>query len=256
MRRGVAVVAAAAGRVRAIRDEMPDVNVRDIGRDAIRKREAGNAVVLQHGDDWETQYSHLRRGSVAVRPGDVVEAGDVLGLIGLSGNTEFPHLHFEVRYQGRPVDPFVGQSGSSDCDAGEGQLWQSQALEALRYRPTGLLQAGFASSVPDRRAVEAGNASSRQLAIDADALLFWVELFGAQKGDRESIEVFAPDGELIASRSATIQRHKARWFSYAGRKRRGDAWPSGRYRANYRLLRSEGGDARPVIDIERTILVN
>src|SRR4051794_27387255 len=96
-RRGVPVLAAAAGRVRAVRDGMPDVSVRDPSAAPVAGREAGNSVVIEHGEGWETQYAHLRKGSVAVRPGDRVEGGQPLGMTGLSGNTEFPHLHFEVR---------------------------------------------------------------------------------------------------------------------------------------------------------------
>ncbi|MGH6947191.1 MAG: M23 family metallopeptidase, partial [Kiloniellales bacterium] len=94
MEESVPVVAAAAGVVKALRDGMEDISIRDPGADSVRGREAGNSVIVDHGDGWETQYSHMRRGSVAVEVGDRVDAGDRLGLIGLSGNTEFPHLHF------------------------------------------------------------------------------------------------------------------------------------------------------------------
>jgi len=67
MESGVAVIAAADGVVRATRDGMDDVSVREIGHEAIRNRFAGNAVVLTHPGGWETQYSHLKRGSVTVR---------------------------------------------------------------------------------------------------------------------------------------------------------------------------------------------
>ena len=61
MTRGVAVIAAAPGRVRAIRDGMADRDVREPGAAKVEGREAGNAVVIDHGGGWETQYSHLRR---------------------------------------------------------------------------------------------------------------------------------------------------------------------------------------------------
>ena len=255
MRRGVAVVAAASGRVRAIRDEMPDISIRDAGEDSVSGREAGNAVVLTHEPDWETQYSHLLKGSVRVRPGDWVEAGDVLGLVGLSGQTEFPHLHFEVRYRGEAIDPFVGLSRASECGLGVEPLWSRQALNKLPYRPTGLLQTGFSSAAPSTRSVDEGEKLSGMLPPDSVALVFWVEIFGAHKGDVESIDLFDTDGKLLAKKRARIPRDKARWFSYAGKKRRGDAWAPGLYRAVYRLARGEGETARFVIDIERTIAV-
>ena len=63
---GVSVLAAADGVVRAVRDGMDDISVREIGHEAIMGREAGNAVVLNHGNGWETQYSHLKHGSIDV----------------------------------------------------------------------------------------------------------------------------------------------------------------------------------------------
>lgn len=56
----------------------------------------GNHVVLDHGEGSFSAYAHLRRGSVAVGPGDTVEPGAVLGRVGNSGNTSEPHLHFQL----------------------------------------------------------------------------------------------------------------------------------------------------------------
>jgi len=101
MREGVQVVASADGRVRAIRDEMPDISGQ---LKSIEGKEAGNSVAVMHGNGWETQYSHLRLGSVTVKPGQEVKAGQALGLVGLSGKTEFPLVHLAVRQRGKPVD--------------------------------------------------------------------------------------------------------------------------------------------------------
>src|SRR5215831_7163420 len=60
--RGVPVLAAARGRVRAIRDEMQDISIRAPGAPSVDGREAGNSVVIAHGDGWETQYAHMRLG--------------------------------------------------------------------------------------------------------------------------------------------------------------------------------------------------
>lgn len=253
MEAGVAVLAAAPGRVRAVRDGMADISVKDLGRDAIRGREAGNGVVIRHDADWETQYSHLRRDSVRVKPGQQVEAGQVLGLVGLSGNTEFPHLHFEARYRGRPVDPFIGLTPGEPCAAGVSPLWDEAALKALAYRPTGLLQAGFAARAPELRAVERGELSAANLATDAPVLAFWVEAFGVQAGDQEVLQLIAPDGGVLAEKRLRIAKPLARRFSYVGRKRSGTAWPAGEYRGRYRLLRGNAGT--PVIELERLLLV-
>ncbi len=63
----------------------------------------GNVVVLDHGDGSETRYAHLSRVSVAA--GDAVRQGDVIGAVGSTGASTGPHLHFELRFDGRAVDP-------------------------------------------------------------------------------------------------------------------------------------------------------
>jgi len=63
----------------------------------------GKMVVIDHGGGLTTRYAHLRR--VLVEVDDLVEAGDRIAEVGRSGNARGPHLHFEVRLEGRPVDP-------------------------------------------------------------------------------------------------------------------------------------------------------
>jgi murein DD-endopeptidase MepM/ murein hydrolase activator NlpD len=63
----------------------------------------GLAVVLDHGGALATLYGHLSR--LDVQPGDVVHRGDRIGLVGSTGASTGPHLHFEVRVSGTPVDP-------------------------------------------------------------------------------------------------------------------------------------------------------
>ena len=63
----------------------------------------GLHLVLDHGGGLTTLYGHLL--STAVRHGDLVGAGQVIGAVGSTGNSTGPHLHFEVRAAGQPVDP-------------------------------------------------------------------------------------------------------------------------------------------------------
>jgi len=63
----------------------------------------GNYVVIQHDAGLKTLYGHLL--AIGVKEGDVVKRGQLIGLVGSTGNSTGPHTHFEVRIDNSPVDP-------------------------------------------------------------------------------------------------------------------------------------------------------
>jgi murein DD-endopeptidase MepM/ murein hydrolase activator NlpD len=63
----------------------------------------GNVVIIRHNNKLETYYAHLSRR--LVNPGEVIKAGDTLGLGGSTGRSRGPHLHFETRYLGTHFNP-------------------------------------------------------------------------------------------------------------------------------------------------------
>lgn len=64
----------------------------------------GNLVIVEHGD-WRSYYAHL--SEIVVELGQEVRQEELLGGAGSTGYSTGPHLHFELRYQGRPVDPHI-----------------------------------------------------------------------------------------------------------------------------------------------------
>jgi len=65
----------------------------------------GNRVVITHASGVETSYSQLNQFAEALKLGDQVKRGQLIGFVGSTGLSAEPHLHFEVRIDGSPIDP-------------------------------------------------------------------------------------------------------------------------------------------------------
>jgi len=232
-RTGVDVLAAADGRVLRMRDDVADVSVREGDREAVSGKECGNGLVIEHAGGWETQYCHMARGSLQVRPGQTVKAGQSLGRIGLSGLTEYPHLHFTVRHEGKVTDPFAHGAPSGNCSGGE-MLWEPSLRKALAYQERTIVNAGFSTGAVSMKAIEDGDPDGRAPDADAAALVAYVRAIGLKSGDVQSLALRSPSGKEIAkNRLAPLERNRAQSFLFAGRKRPANGWDRGTYQATY-----------------------
>jgi hypothetical protein len=254
-KRGVPVIAAAPGKVLRVRDGMRDVSIRKTGVEAVKGREAGNAVIIEHGGGWTTSYAHMRRGSVAVKPGQEVKAGDHLGLVGMSGKTEFPHVHLRVSHNRRVVDPFLGLTKHMRCGMWGKPLWKPEALALMGYRPSGLLGAGFTDKKPDFNELELKPPKEQKLSARAPALIFWAGSWGLDQGDEEIIRLRAPNGAVLAQHRNEVKRHKAQKFIFVGKRLGRGVWLKGAYRGEYRVLRRVGSRKEEVVQADRTLQV-
>lgn len=249
MAQGVAVQAAAAGTVLRVRDGVPDRRVEDqTAKDAVEGIECGNGVVIDHGNGWETQYCHLRNGSVVAKPDTQVEAGTILGMVGESGLASFPHVHLSVRYQGEIVDPFVGVTSTPGCNVPRNPLW-SQSLD---YVPTGLVRAGFAQTQPELETLWSGHFTETLFPREIPALLFWVQAYGVVQGDRELFRMIAPNGDEIVNHENEVEQSNRIWMSYVGKRNTAER-PilPGVWRGEYRLTRGD----RVLIELQREVEV-
>lgn len=68
-----------------------------------REGDYGNMVIIDHGDGVETVYAHLSK--ISVRVGQRIQKGEEVGLVGSTGRSTGPHLHFEVRVGNKPINP-------------------------------------------------------------------------------------------------------------------------------------------------------
>lgn len=235
MRGGVAVKAAAPGRVANVRDGVADRQYVD-GAD-MHGQNCGNGVRIEHDGGWTTLYCHMRQGSVAVKPGQAVTAGQALGLVGESGEAAFPHLHFEVMRARQPVDPFAPGTGA--CGGGP-MLWSPAAARALAYRSPSVLNQGFAGGAVSMEQIEA---AETQPPAPAAPLVAYVRAIGLEAGDELSLVLTGPDGrELARNRPLTLPGAKAQYMLFAGARTPAAGWPKGVYRASF-IVRRAGKEA-------------
>lgn len=245
MRAGVTVRAAAAGVVKGMRDGMPDIRVSDPGAPPLNGRDCGNGVVIDHGQGWETQYCHMAQGSVTARTGDRVEAGTPLGRIGLSGRTEFPHLHVTLRKDGRTLDPF-DPDDSLTCDGMTAPpLWSDPPA----YQPGGIIAAGFDTAVPEYDALKSGLPPREVMPATAPALVLWAYYFGNRAGDVLTLAINGPNGAILTEQ-IPLDRTQAQAFRAAGKRvPSADGWPVGTYQGLAILSRSGAEIDRAVVTI-------
>lgn len=231
-RRGVDVLAAAAGKVARLRDGVQDISIRAPGAPSVANMECGNGVVIDHGGGWETQYCHVARGSVRVKQGDVVKAGQPIARVGLSGNTEFPHLHITVRHDGQVVDPFAPAPGRCGPQPG---LWTPQAAKAMAYKAGAILNAGISGAAVTMDMIENGQTPPATSA--SPVVVAYMRGIELEKGDELEMVLTGPAGVLAKERVKPLDNDKAQQFHMIGRKRPADGWPSGVYSADLKVWR-------------------
>lgn len=166
----IEVVAAADGAI----IEKVDGN---FDRSCTAEGQPANLIVLAHpGTDRRTYYIHMKSGSLTTKSvGANVAAGEYLGLIGSSGSSTAPHLHFEVRTEPNMVDPFgtVIEPFAGVCNAaGNPSEWISQEPylnPRLNKLTISLLNPQFSDPCPSPNPV--AEATNEQYIIPADTTI-------------------------------------------------------------------------------------
>lgn len=243
MEAGTKVLAAAGGTVTNLRDGMKDITIRDISHPRIKGSECGNNVLVTHKDGWTTKYCHLKNGSIHVRKGESVNTGDVLGEVGLSGETEFPHLHLTLRHYGDMIDPFTGLM-QRDCEQPlpeeSNPLWSKAAMAQLPYVSTGIISTGFTSRPPVKRDIEKNGNGEAWIVASAERIAFWVYGFGLRQGDQLIISLQSPKGKILQILNQRVSQNKSSFYYPLSIVREGvENWPEGMYEGRVKIYRAD-----------------
>lgn len=95
----------------------------------------GNTVDIDHDTTWSTRYAHISRFAAGLQVGDRVRQGDVIAYVGNTGRSTGPHLHYEIRRDGAPVNPLGVDVPQGRALAGEALtrfVAQRNRVDALR----------------------------------------------------------------------------------------------------------------------------
>jgi len=185
---GVPVFAALDGRVSQVQEGAKDTNY------GTQTLPWDNHVQIDSGHDQMAIYGHLRRGSVRVKVGDWVVAGQQIGLTGSSGNSSWPHLHFTLIVDDKPTDLWSGP-----CNAAS--YWMSQpAIRTDAYARDFTLAAAPFTDHADLPWDEARRTST--FALGTRDLWFRSMLLNAQGTRSQVVRIVRPDGSAALTDTA------------------------------------------------------
>ena len=240
MQAGVAVSAAAAGRVIALRNGIQDIVVTDERSKTIQKQGCGNVLIVDHGNGWQTRYCHLKRDSLLVKKGDRVSAGQVIAAVGLSGLTEFPHLHFMVqrRQKGQKIqyfDPFDGGLYEGPCKASGNLKSHSLWAEPIVNAGAMIMPPIITNARLTRK--EMWQAQPQTLKATEDALIVQARGFHALEGDEWHFTLVYPNGKTRKLKPVRQARDRQQVRAFSGIKRPSGGFAQGLWQASVELIR-------------------
>jgi len=193
---GVDVVSVKKGKVIFVKDGLFDRE-----KTSVISKQLGNYVAIAHSGSVQTYYGHLRKGSIAVSVGDSVIAGQKIGQVGSSGNSESPHLHFEAWFDSTYYfDPFSGPCGNQ---------FSSWLSEPTFNNSFGTWSSGMVGYVCTLDTLKEGLKNVDTVYTTDQAVTYWNLEYGLRANDSLKIEWYDPNGAL--------------WFKYGYRVNR-DWW--------------------------------
>ena len=196
----VEIVAAAPGTLVFKRDGQYD-------RQCAMTGDYSNAVVLLHADESKTWYLHMKNGSVTEKPmGADIAAGEYLGVVGSSGSSTGPHLHFEVRSPLNEVlDPYEGA-----CNAAP-SMWTGQPA----YYDSAVIAVHTGHGPPFRPPCPQPETTNLADTFQPDDLVTFVTTYRDQlAGQTSTYRILRPDGTLYRtwSHASTADHYSASYW--------------------------------------------
>lgn len=239
MVKGIPVLAAADGMIVGVRNNVTDRDPAVSYAGYKDSEKCGNGIRINHGEGWITQYCHMQLGSIPFVKGDFVKVNDRLGFVGLSGDTEFPHLHLSVFFNNKKIDPFSMKSElSGSCVNGKKpgrSVWSRKALSHMPYVQSAILNVGVAGEEPKSNAARLGHYKHSVLPGKTAVSYFWVDVIGGMKGIAIKVLLTSPSGNKKLLHQEVIN-DKAQIFQWFGIRNDSYFTENGEHKMTARLI--------------------
>lgn len=219
--KNVPVIAAASGTV---------ILARDIGQ------ECGTRVVINHGKGWHTSYCHLNPETLFVQQGMTVEQGQILGIVGTSGQTNWPRLSFVVTRNNMIFDPFSGRSELEGCLPNANPMWIG-GMNPF-YEPANVTRVGFTVGHLSNRDIASGALpAAAQILNETPQLSLWAMMLNIKKDDVIEMLIVKPSGEVLNETKITASRDQVTYPLYLSTNRGLERWKPGLYTGKITITR-------------------
>lgn len=226
MRQGVDVIATASGTVVATRDGIQDKNALSQDLSQLQNIACGNRVAIKTGE-WITDYCHMKNGSIRVKKGDYVSTGQTIGQIGMSGLTEFPHLHISVQQGNQFFDPFTGLERYSK--GYKNPLWNPSVLQQLSYKPHVIYNIGVSNEIPSLLNIRNEKYKNNQISSNSDLLLVWLDTMHVEVNDIIDVSVSNFNGIPYLKQRIVVDKANAKKMFYTGKRKPANGFVKGNY---------------------------
>ena len=217
----VVVVAAAPGTIIAKDDTQPDRSCGNLAELLANPVLKNNVIAIRHADASVALYYHVKTGTLTTKNiGDTVAEGEYLGVVGSSGYSSGPHLHFELRSADNTVvDPWAGACNTTTPVS----LWKAQesylVQEIMDLMPTSTVPSGDNMDTTCTNHVADGKSASSYLQPD-----FYVQpgvqhnfvafLRDIDSGSQVVLSLYRPDGSQYAAVNAAGGGYAATAYVY------------------------------------------
>jgi hypothetical protein len=200
----------------------------------------GVRVSIDHYDGWQTNYCHLNPEFLSVTTGQNIKAGQILSIIGMSGQTDWPRLSFSTLRNGMVFDPFSGRSTIEGCSDTPNPLWVGGNNPP--YEPASVMNAGFTVGSVSNTDIITGKAeNATAINVETPQLSLWTLFANLRTNDFVELIIETPKGRVLNSFEKRVEKNHNFFTFYFSTLKKNILWDPGEYKGIIKITRNING---------------